>query len=144
MKCREAEVVLPLNKPSSPMLHSRNVIGLFRCEVSWIEILCVKVTPNRDKLIVNIICDIKNCSCARQRDSNAVNSNFYGKWMLYFFPVFIMTSIFLICFFSILFCWSNTKEKATRKQSSNPLMCSFAYIHSSYQLIMHVYTKYCT
>lgn len=43
---------------------------------------------------------------------------------------------------SFFFCWwSNTKEKATWKQSSNPLMCSFAYIHSSYTLILHVYTK---
>lgn len=33
------------------------------------------------------------------------------------------------------------KKKATWKQSSNPSVCSFAYIHSSYTLILHVYTK---
>lgn len=74
--------------PSSPMLHSRNVIGLFRCEVSQIEILCVKVTPNLDKSIVNIICDSENCSCARQCDSNAVNRNLYGIWMFEYFSCF--------------------------------------------------------
>lgn len=47
-------------------------------------------------------------------------------------------------FLVIFGLWSNTKEKATWKQSSNPLVCSFAYIHSSYTLILHVYTKYCT
>lgn len=58
-------------------------------------------------------------------------------------PYFFI-SMFRFLFSHLTFCSVDEaalKKKATWKQSSNPLVCSFAYIHCSYTLILHVYTK---
>lgn len=98
------------------------------------------------------VCKKMQCQCKSNAIWNLMNVGsciFLSVGNCIFFSFFFITTIdhvqisvlYLTLSSFFFFWWSNTKEKATWKQSSNPFVCSFAYIHSSYTLILHVYTK---